>query len=75
MSYRFIDEEIAEQQLRIINEFGYSSNFMTIWKGKTVSFVFDKITGSVINISYPDYLNEPDLLFLEDLAIEFLEGE
>lgn len=74
MDYSYIDEIIAKQQLRITNEFGECVAFLTLWKGITVIFIFDKIIASIMSVHYPGDLTIEEMLFLEDLAIDFFGG-
>jgi len=71
MAHNFSDQYIAKNQMRLINSVGPLNYFLTIWKGSTVTFAFDKDTNNLFDLSYIDYLDEQDLEFIEDIAIKF----
>lgn len=74
MENTFTDIYIAEKQIRVTNAVGYVVNFLTVWKNRTVSFSYDKLTQSIINISYQRNLEEKEVLELNNIACNFLGG-
>ncbi len=74
MNYTKTDQHIAELQLRLTNSTGFSSNFITVWKGRTLAFVYDGINRQIISTSYPDMLEPDELEFLLCVAHKHLEG-
>lgn len=75
MNYEYVDQYVAENQLRITNASGFTSNFLTIWKGRTITFTYDEVTCCLINVFYPDWLEDDELVFLENLAQLYLGGD
>lgn len=75
MTHNFSDQYIAENQTRMMNSAGPLSYFMTIWKGSTITFAFDKDTNTLFDVSYIDCLDEQDLEFIEELARKFSHSQ
>lgn len=74
MNYNYIDQYVAENQLRLTNASGFTSNFLTIWKGRTITFTYDEITRRLIGVFYTDWLEDDELVFLEDLTRRYCDG-
>jgi len=75
MNYDYSDCFVAESQLQVTNSFGFSHNFLTIWKGITVMFVYDSLSNKIISLFYPDVLKEDEVDFLSNIAYEYLISE
>lgn len=75
MNYEYVDQYIAENQLRLTNASGFTSNFLTIWKGRTITFTYDEVTCCLINVFYPDLLEDDELAFLENLVQRYFGGD
>lgn len=75
MNYKYIDQYIAENQLRLTNASGFTSNFLTIWKGRALTFTYDSVTCCLISVFYPDWLEDDELILLENLAEKYLGGD
>jgi hypothetical protein len=57
-----IDFHIAEQKLKLVNSTGFSSSFITIWKGNVVHVFWNNVAGEVVQI-WPN-----DVIAIEDMG-------
>lgn len=71
MDYSYTDQYIAENQLRLTNASGFISHFLTIWKGRTLTFTYDVTARRLIGVFYTDLLEDNELIFLETLARKY----
>jgi len=75
MGYRSTDLYIFKNQLRETSSVGFSTNFVTIWKGIVLSFVYDEITKTVVSTSYPHEISHEEFMLMADMVYWYLNKE
>lgn len=74
MGNRSIDLHIFKDQLRVTNSMGGVRNLLTVWKGRSLTFLYDTITSKMVTLNYSEYVPPEDVLLMEEITFWYLGG-
>jgi len=75
MDFTKTDEYVAKTKLQRTSSQGFVSNFLTIWKGIPLMATFSEVENCIINVFYPRELEEDEVIFVEDLMVDYVKEE
>ena len=74
MGNKTIDLHIFKDQLSVTNSVGGVRNLLTVWKGTSLTFLYDTITSKIVTLNYPTYVKQEDILLMEEVTYWYLGG-